>query len=247
LPVVLALSVGLCTEVYAQPVDERYESVVFWRVSADKDAAFAQQDSTLRDLILREMQEQPGLLEFSVRRLLYPGDTEYYNFTTVASYQGPPATGRNYLEYLTKAAAFGTRIGGVLYRVLSAAPENDLQRGFFVRERRWKIVSGLPEYRDFVLNTVFPVERQRVRDGVISGFTINALGFPGGSDRSYDATTQLYYKDLNRALTVGGVDAPSYAKVYPSRSYAAFVDQSDAVRKNIRSDVYEVVALLRRP
>lgn len=86
-----------------------------------------------------------------------------------------------------------------------------------------------------------------VKEGVFQSWSATRVVFPSGDDVSYDATTSSVYKDMAQVLSPPLANpnqgAPAaFVKIFPDKSYSAFLDEGRQLRHLVRQELWRVVA-----
>jgi hypothetical protein len=251
-----------------QPRRINYRSTVYVKVAPDKDAAMMDFTRNVSTKLMRErINSGEPITSWVVLRLAYQGTPALdYNYAVTTNYAGAPsqpneatrdqiyrkATGMSYQDYMAKLPTIGTNVGSVLYRVEAATPSSPTQEGNYIAVTRWKIMPQRGgDYTSYVQNMLLPLNAQAVKEGRSMGWSASRVVSPGGGDAPFDAVISNTVKDLAAALptTPGSPDAGqvNFAKVFPGQNYSGFVNQGQAVRRLVRTELFRVVAAAEGP
>lgn len=231
----------------------RYVVASTIQVPADKVDAYVAHYKTGdgAKLMRALMKDNPKFVAFTLQSGLFTG-TPSANVTlyTISAYDGAPslpdpskrdaiyraAIGKTYSEYMAGVRAMRTSFGQSVIHVHNMAEGSNSAEGDYVAYTRLKAAEGkqtdlYDQMREFGL----PLANHRVKDGQIKAWSFSHYSFPSGSSRPYDATIATTYKDMTGALAGAGgggtAGAARFAKVFPDKSYVAYVD---AQRENAK-------------
>jgi len=126
------------------------------------------------------------------------------------------------------------------------------QEGNVVTAVTWKITPQRgADYGRYIQTMQLPLNAQGVKDGRFLAWGASRVVSPGGGEVPYDALTFTFYKDLASALPATAADPNQgqmqFTKVFPNQNFSAFVDQGRALRRNVRTQMFRVVAIVQRP
>jgi len=268
--VILALAVLMMGTliVSGQQAGQRivYETVAFANVTGNNTAAYIDFQKNMVSKIIQERMKTEQILGWTVYQMIYRGmPASEYNFATVTVFSGAPtqaapdaarkATGMSGADLGQKFGSLSTNVGNMLARVEAGAGQATLQEGNVTTVVEWKIPPQRGgDYGRYIQNSQLPLNAQAVKDGRLLGWGASRVVSPGGGEAPYDAITATTYKDLASALpgTVPEPNQPNqgqanFLKVFPNRSFSAFVDEGREVRRNVNTRMYRVVVSVQRP
>ncbi len=200
---------------------------------------------------------------WSLLRTAYAGLGTEYNYIQVTNFDGPPppelspeardqlyrkAIGMSYQDYEKKLTGFFTSATSVLSRIEATVEGQPPTVGSFIRVVRWKLTPGRgADYANYIKTKAQPLNAEGVKEGVFQSWSATRAIFPSGDDVAYDATTSSVYKDMAQVLSPAPANpnqgAPAaFAKIFPDKSYAGFVDEGRQLRHQVRQELWRVVA-----
>lgn len=260
-----AVAAMLCTGSIANAQEKtRYRATTFVSIAPEKQAAALDFVRTVGVKLAQENINAGRMASWSLLRTVYAGVGTEYNFIQVTNFDGPPpadlspdardqmyrkATGMSYQDYQKKLASFVTTGNSVLARIEATADGTAPSVGSFVRVVRWKIASGrAADYGDYIKTKAQAMNTQGVKEGVFQSWSATRVLFPSGDDVSYDATTSNIYKDMAQLLPPAPANpnqgaAAAFAKIFPDKSYTAFVDEGRQLRRMVRQELWRVAVL----
>jgi hypothetical protein len=232
-------------------------------IAPDKQAAALDFVRTVGVKIAQENINSGRIASWSLLRTVYAGVGTEYNYVQVTNFDGPPpaelspeardqmyrkATGMNYQDYEKKLTSFLTSGNSVLSRIEATVEGQPPAVGSYVRVLRWKLTQGRgTDYANYIKTLAQPLDAEGVKEGVFQSWSATRAVFPAGDDVAYDATTSNVYKDMAQVLSQGPANpnqgAPAaFAKIFPDKSYTAFVDEGRQLRHLVRQELWRVVA-----
>ncbi len=260
-----AVAAMLCTGSIANAQEKtRYRATTFVSIAPEKQAAALEFVRTVGVKLAQENINAGRMASWSLLRTVYAGVGTEYNFIQVTNYDGPPpadlspdardqmyrkATGMSYQDYQKKLTSFVTTGNSVLARIEATADGAAPAVGSFVRVVRWKIASGrAADYGDYIKNKAQAMNTQGIKEGVFQSWSATRVLFPSGDDVSYDATTSNIYKDMAQLLPPAPANpnqgaAAAFAKIFPDKSYTAFVDEGRQLRRMVRQELWRVAVM----
>jgi hypothetical protein len=269
----LFLAVGLVVLAVAavgwtqQPQRINYRITNYFRVAPDKTAAMLDEArNTERKLMQERIASGENITLWVVLREAYRGmPASSYNYAISVSFDGAPqtpnvakrdevyrkATGMSFQEYTQKLNSLRTNVGSVLYRVEAATPGSQAKDGNYIAVTRWKITAGRGgDYGNYVTNMLLPLNSLAVKEGRSLGWSAARVVSPGGVEAPFNAVLSNTVKDLSAALPTTAPDPElgqsRFAQVFPKQNFAAFVEQGQALRTLVRSELFEVMVAVER-
>jgi hypothetical protein len=270
----LFLAVGLAVLAVAavgwtqQPQRINYRITNYFRVAPEKTAAMLEEArNTERKLMQERIASGENITLWVVLREAYRGiPASSYNYAISVSFDGAPqapnvakrdevyrkATGMSFQEYTQKLNALRTNVGSVLYRVEAATPGSQAKDGNYIAVTRWKITAGRGgDYGKYVTDMLLPLNSLAVKEGRSMGWSAARVVSPGGAEAPFNAVLSNTVKDLTAALPTTApnpeLGQSRFAQVFPKQNFAAFVEQGQALRTLVRSELFEVMAAVERP
>jgi len=261
-----ALLLGLANAVAQQPQRVNYRTTTYVNVPPDKAAAmldFAR--TTSRKLIQEEMAAGVNITTFTISRLVFRGEpAAEFNYAVSTVYDGAPkdmdpakrdeiykrATGMSFQEYNQKLTTLGTQVGNRLFRIEGSAPA-PIKEGSYANVTTWKIAQGRgADYGNYVQNMLTPLNAQAVKEARSSGWMALRVVSPGGPSAPFDAMIINQVKDLSEALPTAPpspeLAQTRFMQVFPKMSYSAFVDQGQALRTLVGTNLFQVMFAVER-
>ncbi|HET7084851.1 MAG TPA: hypothetical protein VFI23_08780 [Rhizomicrobium sp.] len=265
LAIASAAAALLCTNLSVHAQEKvHYRTATFVTIAPDKQAEALDFVRTVGIKLAQENINSGRLTSWSLLRTAYAGVGTDYNFIQVTTFDGPPAPelspeardqmyrrviGMSYQDYQKKLTSFLTSGNSVLSRIEASVDGPPAAVGSLVRVSRWKITAGRgTDYANYIKTKVQPLNAEGVKEGVFQSWSASRAIFPSGDDVSYDATTSNIYKDMAQVLSPPPANpnqgAPAaFAKIFPDKSYAAFVDEGRQLRHLVRAELWRVVAV----
>jgi len=264
LALLLASAVGWAQ----QPQRINYRVTNYFSVAPEKVATMLEEARTTeRKLMQERIASGENITSWVLLREAYRGiPASSYNYAVSVSFDGAPqtpnvtkrdevyrkATGVNFQEYTQKLNTLRTNVGSVLYRVEAITPGPQAKDGNYIAVSRWKITTGRGgDYGNYVTNMLLPLNSQAVKEGRSLGWSAARVVSPGGAEAPFNAVLSNTVKDLAAAVPA---TAPSpdvaqtrFAEVFPKENYAAFVEQGQALRTLVRTELFEVMVVVERP
>jgi hypothetical protein len=119
--------------------------------------------------------------------------------------------------------------------------------GDYVRVDYMKVLPNHgAEYVDMERRIYKPIQEQRVKEGIIKGWSINAWMLPGGSERPYQFFTTNVVKDSQGLGSMRrGYNSELFAKAHPNLNYMATTTRMSELRDIVRSYLMRVVAQVK--
>jgi len=249
----------------APATPQRYASIIYLRVPAEKQAAFIEFYKTGAGAksVRARMKADSTLFSWSLRQLMYPGENApESNFIIVVGLNGPPAepnpakrdelykgaTGMNYSQYMAAVRTMSEPGGSMLMHVHHLTDGYALAEGDYVVAARFK-TGGPPAnaaYSEAVRDVMFPLAADRVKEGSIKGWAWSHITFPAGDSREWDVTVTTVHKALPLAAGGGGAgNTARFAKLFPNRNQTAYAETIRAGSKQVRVDLYRVAAAIQ--
>ena len=147
--------------------------------------------------------------------------------------------------------ALRTNVGSILYRVEATAPGSQNKDGNYLAVSRWKITAGRGgDYGNYVTNMLLPLNSLAVKEGRSLGWSAARVVSPGGAEAAFNAVLSNTVKDQAAALPTTApspeVGETRFAQVFPKQNFAAFVEQGDALRSLVRTELFEVMVAVER-
>jgi len=258
-----AVAAILCTGSIADAQEKiHYRASTFVAIAPEKQAAALDFVRTVGVKLAQENINAGRMASWSLLRTVYAGIGSEYNFIQVTNYDGPPpaelspeardqmyrkAIGMSYQDYQKKLTSFVTTANSTLARIEASADGAAPAVGSYVRVVRWKITPGrAADYATYIKTRAQPMNTQGVKENVFQSWSATRLLFPSGDDVSYDATTSNIYKDMAQLLSPPlanpNLGAPAaFAKIFPDKSYSAFLDEGRQLRHQTRQELWRVV------
>lgn len=240
-----------------------YQTVAFVNVAPDKTDAFIDFEKNTASKIIRERMKTEQILSWTLYQVVYRGQpASQYNFGVGTIFSGPPSqAGQGVVQQATgmspdavgaKARSLGTNVGNMLFRTEVGTAGFAPQEGNVATVVQWKITPQRgADYGRYIQTMQLPLNAQGVKEGRFLGWGASRVVSPGGGEAPYDALTYTFYKDLASALPSTAPDPNQgqmqFSKVFPDQNFSAFVDQGRALRRNVRSDMFRIVATVQRP
>jgi len=251
---------GLSVAALAQESPQTYyRTVQFLKVPANTEQAYLEFLRTNTRRILRVGMESGAVVNWSVLKLVYEGNSERaYNYVATALYAGPPvdfsvdeeeqmlrrATGISRQEYVQKISDLRTSVGSMLARMDAAVPGIQPKEGNYVSVTTWKLQAQQgDDYGDYVRTRLLPLQLENFKDGRHIGWSAGRVVYPSGADVEFDAVTAIIRMDLASAVQVPLAEerAAQFAKALPSENYAAFQDRGRSLRRRVRTELFKVM------
>lgn len=197
----------------------------------------------------------------SISEIVYGGNPEPRgNFVVSVFTSGPPhpsaatsdpiyrkTTGMSGVEVRAKAATLCTRVGQVLSTNLAREGNQPLKEGDFLRVDYMKIADGrAQDYFNMERNDYAPIHAQRIKDGTMKGWRLNAVRSPGGESRTFDAFTVQLFNSIDDAMTPTR-DEELLHKATPEKSMAAINSRMQPTRKLVRGELRRVIWTSSKP
>jgi hypothetical protein len=240
-----------------------YQTVGFVNVAPDKTDAFIDFEKNTASKIIRERMKAEQILGWAVYQLAYRGQpASEYNFVAITSFSGPPSqAGQGVVQQATgmspdavgaKARSLGTNVGNMLLRTEAGTAGFTTQEGNIATVVSWKITPQRgADYGRYIQTMQLPLNAQGVKDGRFLAWGASRVVSPGGGEAPYEALTYTFYKDLASSLPATAPDPNQgqmqFTKVFPNQNFSAFVDQGRALRRNVRTQMFRIVATAQRP
>jgi hypothetical protein len=240
-----------------------YRSTTFVMIPPEKQVAALDFVRTTGVKLAQENINAGREASWSFLRTVYAGIGAPYNFVQVVNYDGllpadlspeardqmyRKATGMSFEDYQKKLLSFATSVNSVLSRVDASVAGLPLAVGNYIRVLRWKLITGREaDYTNYIKTQTQPLDAEGVKEGVFQSWSAARTVFPAGENVAYDATTSFVYNDMAQVLPPPAANpnqgAPaSFAKIFPDKSYAAYVDEGRQLRHLVRQDLLRVVA-----
>ena len=253
----------LSPSAYAQET-VHYRATAFVTIAPEKQAAALDFVRTAGVKLAQENIKAGRITSWALLRTAYAGIGTDYNYIQVTNFDGPPAPelspeardqmyrrviGMSYDDYQKKLTSFLVSGNSVLSRVEASVQGQPIAVGNLVGISRWKISPGRgTDYGDFIKTQAQPMVTEGVKEGVFQSWSATRAIFPAGDDVSYDATTSNIYKDMAQVLSPPLANpnqgAPAaFAKVFPNKSYTAYVQEGQGLRRLVRRELWRVVAV----
>ena len=254
----------LCMNAAAQGQEKiRYRSTTFVMIAPEKQAAALDFARTAGVKLAQENISAGRMASWSLLRTVYAGVGAQYNYVQVINFDGPPpadlspeardqlyrkATGMSYQDYEKKLTGFLTSGNSVFSRIEASVDGAPPAVGSYIRVSRWKLTQGRgADYGNYIKTLAQPLDAEGVKEGVFQSWSAARVIFPSGDDVAYDASTSNVYNDMAQLLSPGPANpnqgAPAaFAKIFPDKSYTAFVDEGRQLRHLVRQDLLRVVA-----
>jgi hypothetical protein len=121
------------------------------------------------------------------------------------------------------------------------------EAGDFIRIDYMKVPAGKgPEYVNLERTIYKPLQEQRVKDGIISAWTLSSVLFPAGTERPYDFfTTNVVKRSEDFGNPNGGYGPALFAKVLPNVNYVNSVNRTQELRTIVRTYFLHTMEVLR--
>jgi hypothetical protein len=260
-----AVAAILCTYSIAGAQEKiHYRTTTFVMIPPEKQAAALDLVRTAGVKLAQENINAGRITSWSLLRTAYTGVGTDYNYIQVTTFDGQPAPelspeardqmyrkviGMSYQDYQKKLTSFLVSGDSVLSRIEASVEGQPVALGNLVSVSRWKISSGRgTDYGNFIKTEVQPLIAEGVKEGVFQSWSASRAIFPFGDDVAYDATTSNVYKDMAQVLAPPLANpnqgAPaSFAKISPNKSYTAYVQEGQGLRRLVRRELWRVVAV----
>ena len=268
-PAAVALLVGLTSQQAAgqTPPVRRYGTVISVQVPAEKESAFVEfyKTGAGAKTVRARLKANPSALGWSLRHVVYPGDpAPRANYLIVAVANEAPqepdparrnemflaAAGMPYADYMQTVRTMSSAVGTTLWHVHDLTPDYSLAEGDYIASSRLKTAEGKgAELSELMHDVRLPMATERVKAGSQKAWSFSHLTFPTGTSLPYDAATNTVYKDLASAVGGGGGGGGAsalFAKLFPNKNYARYLDDSRELAKAVRTDLYRVVVSYRQ-
>ena len=269
LAVGLAVVLGVAVAVAQQPQRINYRVTNYFNVAPDKVAAMLDEARTSgRKLMQDRISSGENITYWVLLRTAFRGVTPAinYNYAISVDFDGAPqtpnvttrdqvyrkSTGMSFQEYNQKVNALRTNVGSVLYRIEATAPGSQTKDGNYIAVTRWKVTQGRGgDYGNYVTSRLLPLNSPAVKEGRSVAWTASRVVSPGGGNAPFNAVLSNTVKDLAAALPTT-VPSPElaqtrFAQVFPKLNYSAFVEQGQALRTLVRTEMFEVMVAVQRP
>jgi hypothetical protein len=267
LAVGLALLLASAVASAQQPQRINYRITNYFSVAPEKVATMlAEARTTERKLMQERIASGENITLWVLLREAYRGvPANSYNYAISVTFDGAPqapnaakrdevyrkATGMSFQEYTQKLNALRTNVGSVLYRVEAATPGSQAKDGNYIAVTRWKITAGRGgDYGNYVTNMLLPLNTQAVKEDRSMGWSAARVVSPGGAEAPFNAVLSNTVKDLAAALPTTTpspeVGQSRFAQVFAKQNFAAFVEQGDALRSLVRTELFEVMVAVER-
>ena len=260
-----AVALVLCLAESANAQEKiHYRASTFVMIPPEKQAAALDFVRTVGVKLAQENINAGRITSWSLMRTAYAGVGTNYNYVQVTTFDGPPSPelspdardqmyrrviGMSYQDYQKKLTSYLVSGDSVLSRIEASAGTQPVAVGNLVSVSRWKVSSGRAnDYGDFVKAEVLPLDAEGVKEGVFQSWSASRTIFPSGDDVPYDATTSSVYKDMAQVLAPPSANpnqgAPAaFAKIFPNKSYTAYVQEGQGLRRLVRRELWRVVAV----
>jgi hypothetical protein len=249
------------------PPVRRYATVISIQVPAEKEAAFVDfyKTGAGAKTVRARLKANPKALGWSLRHVVYPGDpAPRANYVIVAVANETPsepdagkrdemyraAAGMTYADYMQNVRSMSSAVGTTLWHVHDLTPDYGLAEGDYISTSRLKTAEGKgQELTELMRDVRLAMATERVKAGSQKGWAFSHLAFPTGTSLPFDAATNTVYKDLASAVGGGGGGggaAALFAKLFPNKNYARYLDDSRELAKVVRTDLYRVAVAYRQ-
>jgi hypothetical protein len=265
LAITTAIAVTLCISPEVQAQEKvRYRATTFVSIPPDKAAAALDFVRAVGTKLAQESINTGRSASWSLLRTAYAGDGTDYNFIQVTNYDGPPPAdlsneardqmfhrviGMSYADYQKKLQSFVTSTNSVFSRIEASVDGPAPAVGNLVQVTRVKITPGrTADYTAWIKTKAQPLNAEGVKQGVFQSWSATRAIFPSGDDVTYDATTSSIYKDMAQAVDPGPANpnqgaSGAYVKIFPDKSYSAFVEEGRLLRHVVKRELWRVVAV----
>jgi hypothetical protein len=139
---------------------------------------------------------------------------------------------------------------GTLVRIALSSPVErlgEIEPGDFLRVDYMKVPPG--KGADYVAmeRTVYkPLHERRIKEGHISAWTLNAVIYPGGTQRDYDFfTLNAVKKSDGFGAMNSGYGLPFFSKVHPDLNYFSTVTRTSELRSLVNTRYIRVMEMVR--
>jgi hypothetical protein len=244
-----------------------YRITNYFSVAPEKVATMLQESRTTeRKLMQERIASGENITSWDLLREAYRGvPANSYNYAISVTFDGAPqapnvakrdelyrkVTGMSFQEYTQKLNSLRTNVGSVLYRVEAATPGSQAKDGNYLAVTRWKITAGRGgDYGKYVTDMLLPLNSLAVKEGRSLGWSAARVVSPGGAEAAFNAVLSNTVKDQAAALPTTApspeVGQTRFAQVFPKQNFAAFVEQGDALRSLVRTELFEVMVAVER-
>jgi len=244
-----------------------YRITNYFSVAPEKVATMLQESRTTeRKLMQERIASGENITSWDLLREAYRGvPANSYNYAISVTLDGAPqapnvakrdelyrkVTGMSFQEYTQKLNSLRTNVGSVLYRVEAATPGSQAKDGNYLAVTRWKITAGRGgDYGKYVTDMLLPLNSLAVKEGRSLGWSAARVVSPGGAEAAFNAVLSNTVKDQAAALPTTApspeVGQTRFAQVFPKQNFAAFVEQGDALRSLVRTELFEVMVAVER-
>jgi hypothetical protein len=269
----LSLAIGLALLLVAtvglaqQSGHINYRITNYFSVTPEKVGAMLEEARTTeRKLMQERIASGENITSWDLLREAYRGvPANSYNYAISVTFDGAPqapnvakrdelyrkVTGMSFQEYTQKLNSLRTNVGSVLYRVEAATPGSQAKDGNYLAVTRWKITAGRGgDYGKYVTDMLLPLNSLAVKEGRSLGWSAARVVSPGGAEAAFNAVLSNTVKDQATALPTTApspeVGQTRFTQVFPKQNFAAFVEQGDALRSLVRTELFEVIVAVER-
>jgi hypothetical protein len=191
----------------------------------------------------------------TISEVVYGGNPEPRgNFIVNIVSEGPPhpdpavtepiyksTTGMSGAEFRAKAALVRSRVGQILAVNLAREGSDPLKEGDFIRVDYMKVAEGRnADYLNMERTDYQPLHAQRIKDGNMKRWLLNAMRSPAGEARPYDNYTVQIFSSLDQAMMPARYEE-LLRKVNPNKSFAGINARMQPTRKIIRGELRRVI------
>jgi len=237
-----------CLAAFAQPATPpKYVQVDYMKVEPGKAQQYVKMEQDIFKAIHQDRIKKGTIESWALYAVRYPaGTNREYDFVTATvfpnyaameiPYKGTDATkihpNMTAQEIADRAAAARKLIRSDVFYIIDRAGTPSAWKYLEMQYMKAEPGKG-GDYLRAVQELWKPIHEERVKKGLILGWGIAGLRYPGGANREYDYVTATYYSKF------AGLE-DSYAGIDNTKLNAAG-ERSAATRKLVRGEVWTLV------
>jgi hypothetical protein len=252
----------------AQSADPAMHAVVtYFHVTPEHEGPYVEHVKNVSRKFYQELMAQPGskLVYWDLARIVFPGDEPAAaNFAAATLWEGVPrdpgelppddlfrkASGLSRDEYMKKLRGMRTTAGSTIYRnVAMVSASRDAKEFYRVITQVRRTPKRMADWVEMERTIWRPLASQRVKDGLLRGWSSWTAVFPFGMDASHDAIEVTTHHSFEQAVQgwTGGNFAEYFAKVHPKMNIVTAVDRTRETRTIKRGTIWRVLVSEAKP
>ena len=267
----IALAIMATAVSAQQQTPTRYTTALYVKVQPGKAGAFREYYATGDGgkLIRAQMKANPKMLSWSLRQPMYGGSNGAgASHVMLTLWDGAPSflepakrdeiykatTGMTFTQTQEKLAGMREVVGSTISHLHDTVGQ--LEQGDYVVLQRYKTAPGRSDELNAMMHDVrLPMVTERIKGGGgLKYWAFTHLALAAGSSEAWDATISRAFKNLDGALGAGGggaggananAAAAQFAKLFPTKSYTAYVNDFREYASLVRTDVHYIAVLIR--